>query len=58
VIGYWEIVGCYDHAIHVRMVIFGELQILFGVFPILTTNLDELDEKHPQRLKYHEIMQK
>jgi hypothetical protein len=33
------------------MVILGDVQRLVGICPILTTNWDELDEKHPQRLE-------
>jgi hypothetical protein len=47
VTGYQEVVGFHDHAFHVRVIIFGELQRLVDVFPILTKYLDELDEKNP-----------
>jgi hypothetical protein len=51
VVGYREAMGCYDHALHIRVIICGDVQRLVGVFPILTTNLDELDEQHLQRLE-------
>jgi hypothetical protein len=47
--GYHDVVGCYDHALHTRVVILGDVQRLVGVCPILTKNLDECCEKHPQK---------
>jgi hypothetical protein len=51
VVGYLGVVGYYDHAHHVRVVVLGEVQRPIGVCPKLTTSLDELVEKHPQRLE-------
>jgi hypothetical protein len=49
--------GCCDHALPMRVVTLRDVQRLVGVNPILATNRDELYEKCPQRLEYHEIVQ-
>jgi hypothetical protein len=48
--------GCYDHALHVRAVILGEVQIPACVCQILTTDQGELYEKHPQSIEEHGIV--
>jgi hypothetical protein len=51
VVGYKEAMVYYDDSLHMRMLILRDAQILVGIFPTLTTNLDELDEMHYQRLE-------
>jgi hypothetical protein len=50
-VGYLGVVGYYDHSLHVRVVVLGEVQIPIGVCPKITTNLDELAKKHTQRIE-------
>jgi hypothetical protein len=47
VVGYYKLVGCYDHALHMRVVILGNVQRLVDVYLILIANSNEIDEKHP-----------
>jgi hypothetical protein len=49
VVGYQEVMGCYDYSLHKRVIIHGDVQRLVSVCPIIISNLDELDGKHPQR---------
>jgi hypothetical protein len=43
----WDVTNVF----YMREIIIGKVQRLVGVYPILTTNLDELDENRSQNLK-------
>lgn len=50
-VGYLRSVGYYDHAHHMKVVVLSEVQRPNGVFLEAIASLDELIEKHPQRLE-------
>jgi hypothetical protein len=57
VVGYLELVGYYDHAHHMKVVVHREVQRPIGVSPKPSTSHNELIGKYPPGHGWHGIVQ-